>query len=67
MKIEVIKYNGDEYEIDCLWFEFRTNHCANWIKVKYQDGRIEYIHDVCVIKGVEVKKCLKRLGFTRRY
>ena len=51
MRIKVIKYNGDEYEIDCLWFEFRTNHCANWIKVKYQDGRIEYIHDVCVIKG----------------
>ena len=51
MKIKVIKYDGDEFDIDCKWFEFRCNHVANWIEVKHQDGNIEYIHDVCVIKS----------------
>ena len=50
MVIKVIEYNGTEHLIECKSFEFRTNHVANWIKVKYENGEKEYIHNVCVIK-----------------
>ena len=54
MKLKIIKYDGTElvYEnVDS--FEFRTNQCANWIKIKTFVNDIIYIHNICVIKHLE--------------
>ena len=50
MKLVVIQYGGEPQHIECESFEFRTNHVANWIRVKYADGTREMIDNVCVIK-----------------
>ena len=51
MKITIIEYGGEPRQIECESFEFRTNYVANWIRVKYEDGNKEEIHQVCVIRG----------------
>ena len=53
MKLVVIQYGGEPQHIECESFEFRTNHVANWIRVKYADGTSEMIDNVCVIKTDE--------------
>ena len=56
MKITVIEYNGIEHHINCKSFEFRTNHVANWIRIKYQDGSNAMLHGVATIKVEEREK-----------
>lgn len=51
MKITVIEYGGTEHHVNCISFEFRTNHVENWIRIKYQDGSKEMIHGVATIKA----------------
>lgn len=51
MKITVIEYGGTEHHINCISFEFRTNHVENWIRIKHQDGSKEMIHGVATIKA----------------
>lgn len=51
MKLLVIKYGGEEREVECDSFEFRTNYVASWIRVK-QDDSYETIHDVATIKSL---------------
>ena len=50
MKIKIIKYDGIELICDALSFEFRTNHVANWIKIKLDNDETVTVNDVCVIK-----------------
>lgn len=50
MKIIVIGYDGVEHHINCKSFEYRTNHVASWIRIKYQDGSTKIIHGVATIK-----------------
>lgn len=52
MKLTIIHYGGDEeYLQDVKEFEFRTNHVANWIRVKFDDGRTETIRSIATIKA----------------
>ena len=53
MKIKIIKYDGTELIYDILSFEFRTNHVANWIKLKLYNDEIVTINDVCVVKTID--------------
>ena len=53
MKIEIVKYDGTEMFYDAISFEFRTNQVSNWIKVKFEDGTEDVIHDVCVIRTIK--------------
>ena len=53
MKIEIVKYGGTEIFYDAISFEFRTNQVSNWIKVKFEDGTEDVVHDVCVIRTLE--------------
>ena len=53
MKLKIIKYDGTEMYYDALHFEFRTNQVANWIRMKFEDGKTIIVDDVCVIKTVE--------------
>lgn len=53
MKIKIIKYDGTEMFCNVLSFEFRTNHVSNWIKLKFGDGKVLNIHDICVVKTVD--------------
>lgn len=50
MRLKVIKYDGTEIVCDVLSFEFRTNQVSNWVKLKFDDGTEDIIHNVCVIK-----------------
>lgn len=51
MKITVIEYGGTEHHINCISFEFRTNHVENWIRIKHQDDSKEMIYGVATIKA----------------
>lgn len=53
MKLKIIKYDGTETYYDALSFEFRTNQVANWIKMKFEDGKTIIVDNICVIKTVE--------------
>lgn len=53
MKIKVIKYDGTEMFYDALSFEFRTNQVSNWIKIKFGEGKVIVIDNVCVVKTVD--------------
>ena len=53
MKIKVIKYDGAEMDYDIVSFEFRTNQVSNWIRLKFGDGKVLNIHDICVIKTID--------------
>ena len=53
MKLKIIEFGGTTRNITCDSFEFRSNQCTNWIKVKYPDGNSEYIHNISVIKTEE--------------
>lgn len=50
MKIKVIQYNGIEEIYDVDFFEFKTNHVSNWIRLKLTNGNEITVHNVCVIK-----------------
>ena len=52
MKIKVICYDGTERVLDILSFEFRSNQVTNWLKIKFEDGTEEIIHNVCVAKTI---------------
>lgn len=51
MLIRVIEYDGTEHLLTCKSFEFRTNQCSNWIKIKLEN-ETKTIHNVAVIKTV---------------
>ena len=57
MKIKVIGYDYDSTEriLDVLSFEFRSNQVTNWIKIKLEDGTEDIIHNVCVVKTIEME------------
>ena len=52
MKIKVIGYDGTERVLEVLFFEFRSNQVTNWLKIKFEDGTEDRIHNVCVIKTI---------------
>jgi len=52
MKIKVIGYDGTERVLEVLSFEFRSNQVTNWLKIKFEDGTEDRIHNVCVIKTI---------------
>lgn len=51
MKLKIIKFDGEETEVDCEAFEFRTNHVTNWIEFKSSNQK-DIVYDVCVIKSI---------------
>ena len=53
MKLKVIQYDGTEEIYNAESFEFRTNQVSNWIRIKFSDGDVIVIKNVCVIKTVE--------------
>ena len=53
MRLKVIQYDGTEIFYDALSFEFRTNQVSNWIKIKFDDGKVVVIDNICVIKTVD--------------
>ena len=56
MIVKILVYGDfDIRTIDCVSFEFRSNYVENWIRFKYENGIVETVHNVCVIK-VESEK-----------
>ena len=53
MRIKIIQYDGTEMFYDAESFEFRTNQVSNWIKIKFGEGKVIVIDNVCVIKTIE--------------
>lgn len=49
MELLIIKYGGEQIEIECDTFEFRTNQVSNWIKLKQGDTQT-MIYDIATIK-----------------
>lgn len=53
MKIKIVQYDSTEMIYDVVSFEFRTNQTSNWIKLKFEDGKVLNVHNVCVIKTID--------------
>lgn len=53
MNIMIVHFGGEAENLkDVKDFEFRTNHVANWVRVKFEDGHTETIHSIATIKTI---------------
>lgn len=51
MNITIIHFGGIAEQFSGVKdFEFRTNHVANWIRLKFKDGHTEMVRSIVTIK-----------------
>ena len=49
MRIQIIQYGGTQYTVNVESFEFRSNHCENWIRLKHKTGQTETVRGIATL------------------